>query len=125
MTHRTHPPRSFQKFFADHLHGGRAATLAVAQAWRDQIMLAHPRFSKAALSTLLRKHNTSGIPGVYRKVQRKSGKQGKVSTHVIWQAQTPLCVIPFKSKSFSVAKFGEAEAFQLAVAARKTFEADL
>jgi len=42
-----------------------------------------------------------------------------------WQAQTPDGVKPFKSKSFSLLKYGDMHAYALAVAARKKFEAAL
>ena len=113
---------TFQKYFLDQHYGGEAQALAAAQAWRDDILRRNPRMSKEALSAKLRKHNTSGAPGVYRKTMRKLGKNGKVSIHAFWQAQTPLSVIPFKSQSFSIAKFGESEAFRQAVLARKEFE---
>ena len=113
---------TFQKYFLDQRYEGEAQALVAAQAWRDDILRRHPRMSKEALSAKLRKHNTSGNSGVYRKTMRKMGKNGKVSIHVCWQAQTPLSVIPFRSRSFSIAKFGESEAFRQAVLARKEFE---
>ena len=49
---------------------------------------------------------------------RKTTKNGSVVTHVIWQAQTPLSAVPFRSRSFSVSKFGDEEAYWMAVEAR-------
>lgn len=115
--------RHFIKYFPDHAHGGEALALAAAQAWRDELQGQYPRATKEDLATLLRKHNTSGTPGVYRKVMRKRAKNGSVSIHILWQAQTPLAVTPFRSRSFSVAKFGEEDALRRAIQARKEFEA--
>ena len=115
--------RIFQKFFADHVWGGNVGARVAAQAWRDDILRRYPPMSKAELSEQLRKHNTSGSPGVYRKIMRKTTKNGNVVIHPMWQAQTPLSVVPFQSRSFSVAKFGEEEAYWMAVEARKAFVA--
>lgn len=120
---RSRPGRCFQKFFADHLFGGEASALKAAQTWRDEVQRQHPAFTKNDLASLMRKHNSSGTPGVYRKIQRKRARNGSVSLHVVWQAQTPLALEPFRSRSFSVAKFGEEEARQRAIDARKEFEA--
>lgn len=114
--------RNFLKFFPDHVHGGEVAALAAAQAWRDEIQTQFPRTTKEDLAALLRKHNTSGTSGVYRKIMRRRAKNGSVSVHILWQAHTPLAVVPFRSRSFSVAKFGEEEALRRAIRARKEFE---
>lgn len=123
MISRKQIGRTFTKAFSDRTHGGEEAALAAARAWRDDVLRCHPPASKAELAVLVRKHNTSGRPGVFRRTMHKSTKDGRGAIHVFWQAQTPLCVTPMRTRSFSVAKFGEEGAYRLAVAAREEFEA--
>lgn len=123
MVSRSRGKLLFQKYFFDHRYGGEAEALAAAKAWRDDVVNRFPRTSKAELSAQLRKHNTSGNAGVYRKKMPRRSRNGAIVIHVVWQAQTPLSVVPFRSRSFSVAKYGEQEAYRRAVEARKEFEA--
>jgi hypothetical protein len=123
MISRKQIGRTFTKAFSDRTHGGEEAALAAARAWRDDVLRRYPPASKVELAVLVRKHNTSGRPGVFRRTMHKSTKDGRRAIHVFWQAQTPLCVTPMRTRSFSVAKFGEDGAYRLAVAAREEFEA--
>ena len=84
----------------------------------------HPRVTKGALAVLLRKHNTSGVPGVCRIKQYFKTVSGGLQPYFIWQAQSLRGIKPFRTRSFSVQKHGEAEAKRLAIAARKAFEAE-
>lgn len=122
---RRKPRRDFQKYFLDHAHGGTEGALAAAQAWRDEIEAKNPRTTKRQLASLVRKHNTTGASGVYRRIVRRKSKDGRIRTYAVWQAQTPLSVVPYRTRSFSVIKFGEQEAKRLAIEARWVFEAAL
>jgi len=114
----------YQKRFPDDRYPSSEQALSAAQQWRDQIQSEHPAYGKLHLSQTLRVNNTSGHPGVFlRKVTRV--RNGKVQHYRFWQAQTPDGVKPFKSKSFSILKYGDEHAYAQAVAARKEFEAAL
>ncbi|MDR3413619.1 MAG: AP2 domain-containing protein [Formivibrio sp.] len=114
----------YQKTFSDRLHDGNEAALHAALQWRDHIFEAYPANGKLFQATHVRKNNTSGRPGVFlRKVERV--RRGKALRYQIWQAQTPEGMKPFKSRSFSIQKYGAEQAFKLAVAAREVFEAKL
>ncbi len=98
--------------FSPSRHGGKAAALLAARAWRDQVLKQLPPMTNRQLRTVVRRNNTSGIPGVWRIVRGNA---------VRWQAslsrsgQKALCA------SFSVAEFGEEGARQRAIEARHTF----
>jgi hypothetical protein len=66
-------------------------------------------FSRRLLPT-----NTSGCPGVYlqHQVVRRDDWSGEY-TH--WRAQTPQGVKPFRSRSFSVDRYGFDGAYEFAV----------
>ncbi len=76
--------------------------------------------TKQAFSQHLRPDNTSGCPGVYlrRQFVKRGDWQGE---YACWQAHTPQGVKPFRSRSFSVNRYGFDEAYALAVQARAEF----
>lgn len=117
------PVRVYTKIFSDSRFGGKKPALAAAQAWRDEIEHQHPKLTKKQRAGALSKRNTSGKAGVFRKfhlIQRVDG-----SEHVVfyWQARTPNGVKPCRTRTFSVEKHGEQEAYRMAVEARLAFEA--
>ena len=72
-----------------------------------------------------RSNNSSGCPGVYLRRQKWCNAAGHEVEYLFWQAQTPEGVKPFRSKSFSVTRFGFDAAFDLAVEAREAFVQEL
>lgn len=109
------------KYFSDSVYGSAAAALEVAKVWRDQIFSTLPVISKAQYVTRIQTTNTSGVAGVSMRKRKIKGVQ-----HEYWIAYAPK--YPGHSrhtKSFSVGKFGEREAFALAVKARQAFVAEL
>ncbi|WP_325655779.1 hypothetical protein [Ideonella sp.] len=114
-----------QRCFTLFRYGSGDAALAAAQAWRDEQALQSQAYTKAEISQLKRAHNTSGRAGVYLMHQRRVREDGRVATYSFWLARTPDGVKPARSASFSILKFGEAEAYARAVAARAGFEREL
>lgn len=106
-------------------YGSLQAALAAAQAWRDEQALKSQAYTKTEISQLTRAHNTSGRAGVYLMHQRREREGGRMVTYSFWQARTPDGVKPARTVSFSILKFGEAEAYARAVAARAGFEQEL
>jgi hypothetical protein len=109
--------KTVAKLFRARDHGGAREALKAARAWRDQIASELQPETKQAFSQRLHAHNTSGHPGVYlrRQVARRDGAEYE---YLHWQAQTPAGSKPFRSRSFSVDRYGYDGAFQLAVRAR-------
>jgi hypothetical protein len=99
------------KRFYDQRHGGDAAALAAAVAWRDAELAKAPPLSLAEFCSKPRGNNTSGVTGVFfvTPARQQDG---------VWQARLKLRGGPTEVKSFSVRKFGNAGAFQMAVRAR-------
>ena len=60
------------KFFSDSVHGGKKKSLEIALNHRDFILGLSPKGYSAWRRSILRKNNTSGVPGVgrYLKIQR-------------------------------------------------------
>ncbi|MGH8656763.1 MAG: DUF2442 domain-containing protein [Gammaproteobacteria bacterium] len=96
----------FTKHFADGVHGGKSEAYRAASTYRGRLIKEHMGLTRAEYSSILRKNNTSGVPGVC--------KYG--SGH--WVAFWP--TVPGKTQrvKFSIAKHGDKKAFDLAVSAR-------
>jgi hypothetical protein len=106
--------------FRESEYGSAKAALKAAQAWRDQMVQVLMPETKQAFSQRVKANNTSGCPGVYLKRQtvRRGDRTGE---YTFWQAQTPEGVKPFRSRSFSVNRYGFDGAYELAVQARAEF----
>jgi hypothetical protein len=98
-------------------YGGAREALKAARAWRDRIAHEMQPETRQAFSQRLQAHNTSGHPGVYlkRQVVRCDGTEYE---YLHWQAQTPAGAKSFRSRSFSVQRYGYDAAYELAVQAR-------
>jgi hypothetical protein len=101
-------------------HGNAKAALQAARAWRDRMASELKLETKQEFSVRVRPDNTSGCAGVYLKHQIV--RRGDWSAEYLhWQAQAPQGLKPFRSRSFSVARYGFDQAYTLAVAARAEF----
>ncbi|MBI5926700.1 MAG: hypothetical protein HY836_14010 [Aquabacterium sp.] len=115
----------YRKCFTASRHGGTEAALLAAIAWRDEIASMVKTMTLAAYCSIERRNNSSGHPGVYLMRTLKKDRAGNVRVHVSWEARTPAGLKPPRKKSFSVEKYGEGKAYELAVNARNAFVAEL
>lgn len=105
-------------------YGTARAALKAARAWRDGMTKALAPETKQEYSQRVQPNNTSGCPGVYLKRQlvRRGDWMGE---YAFWQAQTPQGIKPFRSRSFSVDRYGFDGAYEMAVKARAEFVAEV
>ncbi len=115
----------YRKCFTVFRYGSTEAALRAAIDWRDALVKTVMPMSRAEYSSIERRNNTSGYPGVYLMRTPKKDKTGQIRVHVAWEARTPTGIKPSKKKSFSILKYGEGKAYELAVDARKKFVAQL
>jgi hypothetical protein len=109
-----------RKSFSDSTYGGAAAALLAAKAWRDQMFSTLPMVSKAQRVAHVNSTNTSGIAGVGRVSDLRNGVMSS-----IWVAHCPKVKGQRRrSRTFSIAKYSEEQAFALAVQARAAFVAE-
>lgn len=101
----------YSKTFYDLACGGAKKAKAKAIAWRDGQLAKLKALSLAEFHEHKRSNNLSGVAGVHF---HKSPRQPLG----FWQAKIRLHDGTRKAKSFSVQKFGDKDAFRLAVAAR-------
>lgn len=116
--------KAYRKDFSASRYGGLEAALEAAKAWRDEMSLQAPVRTKRKVSAEVRKHNTSGFPGVYLKTFSRKTAEG-VRYNKVWLALTPNQIKPPRTKSFSIAIYGYEKALELAVAARREFVREL
>lgn len=114
--------KTYVGHFADSHYCGKHAALKAAKAWRDEHLRDAQPMSSQAYYSFIRKNNTSGVTGVFRVKLIKKRKNGTRTEHWAWIAHSP--TKPIRTRSFSIAKYGEQGAYDLAVAARKQFVAE-
>jgi len=108
----------YSRYFGSKRYGDDASALVAAKAWRDKMSVQTPAMSLARFSAIVKRHNTSGCPGVNLKRQRRK-EDG--SEWVYWHAITPRGVKPARTKCFGVNRYGYEQAYALAVQARDEF----
>ncbi|MGL5631429.1 MAG: hypothetical protein ACRDD3_03625 [Azovibrio sp.] len=114
--------QSFIKSFADRYFGGQDQSLKAAQVWRDEIVRLHPPPTHKERASRPMKNNKSGVAGVYLLHHKTKRADGSTAITTCWSANTPGRVTPRRTRVFSIEKYGEREAFRMAVEARKAFE---
>jgi len=116
----------FHQFFNDNKYGGKENTLVAAKSFRDAIKVEYTeRLGKKSISphSKASKRSVSGIVGVNRSSYEYQ-RWGKTYKSAVWQANWPLGNGRQTGTSFSIKKYGEEEAFRLALAARENGIAD-
>ncbi|NJN88458.1 MAG: AP2 domain-containing protein [Leptolyngbyaceae cyanobacterium SL_7_1] len=103
----------YAKFFSDKKHGGARGALKAAEQYFDQLDEQMPLDSQAGRMSV---RNSSGIVGVSRTKSTSRGHR-----YEYWQARWG-SGDERKSAKFSIHKYGEEEAKQLAINARKQWE---
>lgn len=107
----------FNQYFADSVHGGKNAALRAAKAYRDQLEVAEPAMTVSDRAAIPSSRNRSGVVGV-RLHHQKSQHGDFEYSYWFWVAQWVDGRGRRKSKSFSIDKYGDREAFRLAKQAR-------
>jgi len=111
--------RMIVKNFTDKRHGSKSHALAAAKAYRDEIVAKYPPTTRKQFCSTLRRHNNSGIPGVYRYAKPYTLADGKERKLWYWETTWPTQEGGSAKATFSVKQFGEERAKQMAIAARE------
>ena len=107
----------FSKFFSDRKHGGEEEALTIARAYRNELIKSLPEPVRAGAEGKMTRRNVSGVVGVSR-IVIKSG----LRRYEFWQATWSCDSGIRKRMKFSVRRYGEDRAFELACVARKNGE---
>ncbi len=104
--------------FSDGVYGGNKEALAAAIAYRDSVLAQHSQFEHQLwVRSRLRRNNVSGIPGVGR-YEGFASRKAKHRT-AFWLASWIDEEGRSRKRKFSVSKYGERHAKQLAIAERE------
>jgi hypothetical protein len=106
------------KNFPDKRCGSKKAALRSAKEFRDSILRMYPPISRREFCNARRRNNKTGITGVYKYSKPYKLKDGTVRQSWYWEANWPNAEGESISKSFSVKRFGDDLARQMAVKAR-------
>ena len=105
--------RSARKEFIVERYPSKEAAETAALHFREKLLRDVLPMTKRECTSILRKNNTSGVPGVA--FQKSSSSSGAG----YWVAFIQRTGQPMERKSFSVKKYGFEKAFELAVACRQ------
>jgi hypothetical protein len=110
--------KKLSKFFSDSLLGGKRKALQEARVYRDKMEDKYPPYTRVELMAQPTARNSSGIPGVRRR-ENVVTKNGWAYTYATWEASwTPEKGGRRTKRQFSVLKYGEDKAYEMAVRAR-------
>lgn len=108
------------KVISDTRYGGRKAALAVAKTWAK--VVENKRRGEVASPPVTRNLPVTAVAGLSRLVVPIWRGDVLVQLRIFWLAAHPVSTTPTRTRSFSVFRFGEENAFWMAVTARKAFE---
>ena len=112
--------RAVAKMFSDGVWGGKRKALAAARAWRDERIQPLAQYEKELWQrNVLRRNNRSGIVGVAR-YERKPAASAKAGTKTaFWMASWIDEHGVYRHRKFSVKRWGERNAKQMAIQVRE------
>lgn len=108
----------YSKRFYDGKCGGESQAKAQARAWLREIMTRTKAFTNLDFHRQKRSNNTSGVPGVHF-LTTQAQPLG------VWQARIKIVGTPARHRTFSVKKYGERQAYRLALKARQEMLASI
>jgi hypothetical protein len=111
--------RIYNRHFSDTVHGGKRQALKAATAYRDRLNSKLRPLTRQELCAIRKKNNRSGVSGVSRVDVMEKGRSGQLFPRVYWDVQWPTGNGKARHKKFSVKKYGEERAFQLACQTRR------
>ena len=108
-----------RRHFSDGTCGGKNQSLAAARSFRDEIVAKYPPFSMREYSSIVKKNNRSGVVGVCRYCATETRDLPEEQQRWSWVASWPTSAGKRMRVKFSIKKFGEEQAFKLALKARR------
>lgn len=109
---------TYSKLFSDRKHGGKGKARAEAEAYREELnarIEAIPKKPRARRIVVSDSRNTTGELGVSRTTKLGANGTKYECFSVGWRPEPGVQ----KCTSFSISKYGEQKAFELAVALRR------
>ena len=111
----THRGKSHQKYFPDKASGGKTKALKAAKEHRDKLLSKMPKYKQEAASKKKRRIKQSGMTGVTHVVSKST----KGKTYQYWQAAWLDGDSKRKTATFSMSRYGNDKALDMAKKARR------
>lgn len=111
----THRGKGYQKYFPDKSLGGKNKALKAARDYRDSLLEKMPKYKQEAASRKKRKIKHSGIVGVTHVIS----KSPKGTVYEYWQAAWVDGESRRRTAKFSITRYGDAKAMDMAKKARR------
>lgn len=111
----THRGKGSQKYFPDKSLGGKPKALKAARAYRDALLAKMPKYKQEAAAKKKRRIKQSGTVGVTHVVS----KSPKDKIYEYWQAAWNDAEGRRRTAKFSIARYGDTKAMDLAKKARR------
>ncbi len=111
----THRGKSHQKYFPDKASGGKTKAFKAAKAHRDGLLSKMPKYKQEAASKKKRRIKQSGLTGVTHVVSKST----KGKTYEYWQAAWLEGDEKRKTAKFSISRYGNDKALEMAKKARR------
>ena len=108
-----------RRHFSDGTCGGVEQSLEAARAFRDEIVSKYPPLSMQEYSNIVKKSNRSGVVGVCRYCASETRDLPEEEQRWFWVASWPTPDGKRRRVKYSVKKYGEDTARQMAVEARE------
>jgi len=103
----------YAKYFGDRVHGSPAVALGAARAWRDELLQEINANEQKRICTRSAR-NRSGVVGVSKVTVVSNG-----ASYLFWQATWSPAPGKRRCIKFSIRRYGDREAFRMAVEARE------
>lgn len=113
---------ALMEYFADKKYGGKASALSEAMHWRDRAAKDLKPYTRVELARRKTARNTSGIPGVRRRVKPLKKRDGRTFEYQVWTASGTPRPGERKTRDFYVSKLGEDDAREAAITQRLHWE---
>ena len=109
---------TFSRMFSDGKYGGKDKALAAAMRYRDELEKKYGVADYTGFRTDKTARNKSGVIGVHKDTKRKTKANGRIYSYEFWIASWVDEKGKHHVRSFSISKYGEAEALRLALKER-------
>ena len=109
------------EYFSDKKYGGKTGALSEAMHFRDRTVRELKPLKRSELARRKTARNTSGIPGVRRRI-KPTRRGDKVFDYVVWTASGTPAPGERKTRDFYVSQLGEDDAREAAIAQRLRWE---
>lgn len=105
------------RLFSDNVYGSKQKSLEAAREHRDEYMRENPPMTRLELAQIEKKSNKSGVVGV-SKVKHVDQRNTKKYVYWYWQAYWTPATGRHRCVRYSINRYGDETAYQMAVAAR-------